>query len=401
MRTGMRGRLLAMTAVLLIGAEAVHATQHLVSAGENWQSIGPRLRPGDEIILMPGVHKPVTLTGARGEPDRPIIIRGLDPNNPPTIEAGRFGINLPDAMHVKIKDIVITGASVNGLAINTGIGGSPSEEIEPAPTSHITLENITINETGPAGSLPTRHAMHIRHASNVEIVGCRFRGWNGSAIEIIGGREVRIRDCTFEGTDDRTQESGVRIRGNSDRVKVEACRFENAGDQGVCIGGASDPEEFSPPLADDAEVGSLTEASWVIVRRCVFRGGLCAIAFVNADRSTVRNCTILRPKRAVVSIRHDQEDTRFRGSSRCAFGNNLITWEPGDLTELLHLGAGAELDSVSLEQNLWWSTDLSATLASLGAFPETMALPQVMNVNPLLDESLRPTAEAAAQFGAN
>ena len=384
-----------LLAALCLTAPAA-ATQHLVRAGSNWQQLQRRLKPGDEIILMPGRHRPATLDGLRGERDRPIVIRGLDPARPSVIHAARFGIRLIDPRHVQLRDLSVRGATIHGILIE----GRTNVDALPGP---IVLTRVTITDTGPIGSatVDSRHALSIRHMRGVSIRSCHIEGWSGSAIEVVGGREISIRDCTFVGHDDRHQVTGVRLRAGCRGVGIDRCRFTNVGDQGICVGGASQPDEFHPRLAEEDEPDSLFEASRVTITRSTFLGGLCAVAFVNCTKAIVRRCTIVRPRRAVVSIRRDQQDPRFAAPRRCAFGGNLVIWEPGDLTSLTHLGPGADISSVVLEENLWWTPGGPAAIKALGAFPGTFSTPQIVDVDPALDATLRPVTAAAGHFGAN
>lgn len=388
-----------LLAALCLTAPAA-ATQHLVRAGSNWQQLQVRLKPGDEVILMPGRHRPATLEGLHGERNRPIVIRGLDPARPPVILAARFGIRLIDPRHVQLRDLSIRGATIHGILIE---GSTDAEDGQAARSGPIGLTRVTITDTGPTRSFTadSRHALCIRGISGVSIKSCHIAGWSGSAIEIVGGKEISVRDCTFVGHDNRHQVTGVRLRAGCQGVRIDRCRFTNVGDQGICVGGASRPYEFNPPLAEDGEPDSLFEASRVNITRSVFQGGLCAVAFVNCTRAIVRRCTIVRPRRAVVSIRRDQADPRFAAPGRCAFGGNLVIWERGDLTSLTHLGPGADISSVVLEENLWWTPDGPAAIKALGTFPGTFSTPQIVDVDPALDASLRPVTAAASQFGAD
>jgi hypothetical protein len=400
----MRITCLAATLVVLATTSLAHATQHLVRAGENWQHVEKKAKPGDEILLMPGRHDPVTLTGLHGTAERPIIIRGIDPKSPSVIAATRYGLRLIDSRHVEVSNIAIDGATINGIAIESAVDGLETSPDAFEPVGPLLLERITIVNTGPTGRLGTaaqRHAIHLRHVSRVRILDCRVDGWVGSGLEIVGGREITVVNSNFFGQKDRRQLSGIRVRAGAQRVRIRNCHFRNAGDQGVAIGAGSSLEDFLPRIADDAPPGSLYEALRVHVTGSIFEGGLCAIAFVNCDRAIVRNCTIVRPQRTIVSIRNDQTDPRFAGAAHCAFGSNIITWEPGDITSLAHIGRGAELASASLEQNLWWTPAPAADLEQLGPFPGTAAFPQITDVDPELDENLVPESAAASAFGAN
>jgi hypothetical protein len=395
-------RILTAATLALLFTAAAGATQHLVRPGENWQSLDARLKPGDEIILMPGLHRPATLGAAQGTAGQPIVIRGLDPNHPSTIQAEGYGIRLLRPGHVRIADLIITGATIHGIFLEgdaEGADGADEEDAEPRqPPGHATLTSITVRDTGPKG---LRHAIHIRQMDSVRIENCRVEGWAGSAVEIVACNDVTIEDCRFAGKEEYSQTTGVRIRAGSDRVNINRSRFIDAGDQGVCLGGASDLEEFRPQPPADAKPASLYEASRVQVMRCTFQNGLCALAFIACERCTVRNCTILRPRQAVVSIRREQEDQRFGPTASCVFGSNLITWQAGDLTTLTHLAGGATTGGITLEDNLWWTAGFEEQKEQLGPFPGTEAFPQVTDVDPKLDDQLKPTAEEARLYGAD
>ncbi|MEY3022251.1 MAG: Chondroitinase, partial [Planctomycetota bacterium] len=46
-----------------------------VTAGDDWSTIAARAKPGDEIVLGEGIHRPVVLEGLAGTADAPIVIR--------------------------------------------------------------------------------------------------------------------------------------------------------------------------------------------------------------------------------------------------------------------------------------------------------------------------------------
>lgn len=388
--------LTALIAPLLL-ATAAGATQHLVSPGEDLELLDARLKPGDEIILMPGEHRPATFEAVQGTRQRPVTIRGLDPQHPSIIKAGTYGLRLRNPRHVRIADLTIVGATIHGIFLEGDAGAKT--EVEPAaPAGDVILSRITIIDTGPKG---LRHAIHARHLATVRIADCRIEGWAGSAIELVACEDVTIEDCHFAGKEGFIQITGVRARAGSDRVRIERCRFIDAGDQGVCLGGKSDPAEFRPPLPEETEPASIYEAARAQITGCTFRNGRCALALVHSERCTMRNCTIVRPRQAVVSIRREQEDPRFAPTANCVFGSNLITWAEGDLAVLTHLAGGATIEGITLEDNLWWTPGFDEVKEKLGPFPGIEAFPQVTDVDPKLDEQLKPTADEARQFGAN
>ena len=143
-------RRLLLMLVLAVGGLAVpaHARQYLVGPGDNWKHIAPSLRPGDEIILMPGRHKSCVLQGIQGTGKRPIVIRGLTPDKPSLIVAKAEGLRLVGVKHVIIKDVVISGARINGISVLPSL--EPGATRDGPWKSHLTLQNVTIERTGPA-----------------------------------------------------------------------------------------------------------------------------------------------------------------------------------------------------------------------------------------------------------
>jgi len=384
-----------VVAALMLGlAPAVAATQHLIGDGEDWEDISGTLKPGDEVILMPGRHLPATLDAPHGTAARPIVIRGLDPKRPPIIVADRYGIRLRDPRHVRIENVIISGATIHGILLD---GVSPDPATSDPGSGPVSLTSVLIEDTGPKGK---RHAINARRITKLRVEACRIAGWAGSGLEIVACEDVEIRGCRFVGKDEFEQVSGIRVRGGTDRVKIDRCRFTSPGKEAVCIGGNSKLDEFRVPIAEDAEPVSQHEASRVWISRCVTEGGACAFSFVHCVRSSVRQCTISRPHQAIVSLRHEQTDPRIGASEGCSFGSNLITWDADELTTLTHVGTGADAAMLTLADNLWWTTEMETMLPHLGAFPGVEQFPQVTGIDPQLDERLRPTVMAAEMFGA-
>ena len=52
------------------------------------------------------------------------------------------------------------------------------------------------------------------------------------------------------------------------------------------------------------------------------------------------------------------------------------------------------------EESLWWSTEPAAQRARLGTLPGARQTAQITDLDPKLDDELRPTEPKAAYFGA-
>lgn len=361
--------------------------QHLIRPGDDWQSLESRLRPGDEIILMPGNHRAASFDRIAGSPKRPIVIRGADPANPATIEAGREGLRIKSPAHVVIRNLIVSGATVSGINL---------EAPEDGAAGHVRIENVRISKTGPRG---LRHALSLRNLTNVQVKDCLIEGWGGSAVEIITCTEVVIEGCTFKGLDDHAQQVGVRVRALSSAVEINDCRFDQAGTIAVAMGAASHARDLPSAKIEAAKDGSLAEATNVRVQRCSIIGSQCGVAFVNAQDCAVRNTAFVRQKRCVLALGAEHTDARFTPGGRNAFARNVVVWEPGDLQRLAEVGPLVDPSKFILDANLWWSTQSGEERVKLGPLPGKEILPQVYDVDPSLDDFQRVTAAAADGFG--
>jgi len=371
---------------------AASATQHLVGPGDDWSNLAPRLRPGDEVVLMPGHHKPAFFENLRGEPDKPIIIRGVGPEHPGVIVARDHGIKLTRPRFVILQDLEIIGARDNGINIDDG-GVEESGDSNPWE-SVIRLRRINVRRTGPAGN---HDGIKLSGLRSVTIEDCRVEGWGGSAIDLVGCHEIHIERCTFKGLLDFTQASGVQIKGGSTNVWISDCRFVEAGKRPVNVGGKTGLEFFRPAVPADATPGSRFEADRVNIERCLFLGGDCAVAFVGSAQVVVRRCTIVKPALWVFRILRENLDPRFGPTQRATIGGNLIVWDAGELQKLINVGPGVDAESFRFEENLWHAEGGDAS--GVDALPGTISFSQVVDVDPQLDAEHRPRNPAADRFG--
>lgn len=394
---GLHLRLALAWATLLIAAGPVEATQHLIRPGDSWTDLAPRLRPGDEIILMPGQHRPAVLDDLHGTAAQPITIRGLDPDYPSVIEAEREGIRLRRPRHVIIRNLRITGASINGITLNDEVDGrTPEHEESMVPFGHVVIDSVTIERTGPSGR---RHAISAAGLEQITIRDCRFMGWGGAAIELVAIHNATVRDCELRGRTGFSQLAGIQVRAGSDHIVIERCHLIDAGAVAIVIGGASDVGEFRLSREEDMTPGSVFEARRVQVRQCLIHGGDTPVAFIKCIDSRFASNTIVRPRRWAYLVHDEPREPMFGSMRRCAFGSNLIVWEPGDLEAFSFAAEGVSTDGLALEQNLWWSPTLQERQASLGPLHGEGRWPQIMDVNPKLDAAFEPTAPEAVVYG--
>lgn len=386
-----------LCAALALALCGTAQAQHVVEPGRDWSHAAGRAGPGDVIVLAPGVHRPAIIDGLEGTPDRPIVIRGAGPDAPARIDAARsnFGLMLRRPRHVVIQDIVITNAAGNGVNADDGAGHDAPGDPWPAD---LTLRRVAVERTGPRGNTDGIKLSGLRA---VRVEDCRVEGWGGSAIDMVGCHEVSITGCTFRGLPDHDQSSGVQAKGGSRDVRVVECRFENAGQRAVNIGGSTGLPYFRPAVPADAAPGTLFEAEDVIVERCVFVGGDCAVAFVNSRRGVVRRCTISGTNRWVFRLLRENNDPRFGPSEGGVVEGCLVIWPGPPPRSFVNVGPGTSPDTFRFGTNLWWWAGAEGRDADrlLNSLPGERVHDQQV-FDPHTDDQPLPAHPDAKNFGA-
>lgn len=408
-------RAACLCAALWLFAAPAHAAQYLINPGDDWAAKAVKCRPGDEIVLMPGRHRPASIDRLVGTAEAPIVIRGASTTKPSIIAAQLDGIRIKEASHIVIKDLQIIGGSASGIWIAAAQDEQPADAAaapQPAMSEPLTavqprgnrardilISNVSISKVGPRGQ---RHGVYLCGFADARLNNLRIEGWGGSAIELIACEDVVINRPALRGVKDHSQFCGIRARAGCDRVTISEGVFENAGEIAICIGGKSDPEEFIPPIPADAPNASVTEAARVSIEQTRIIGSPCPIAFIHATDSLVRSSTIVRPTRNVFALLNQSPDVRMAVSTRNIFGNNLVMWEPGDVKRLVEVDEGVSPAALVLEPNVWWSGETEEQRRKLGPMPGSAAQQQeqIVNVNPRPDDKLRPTEESVQTFGA-
>jgi hypothetical protein len=387
----MRRPLPLAAALLALSALSVpaRAEEHRVAPGEDWAGVLARAAPGDEIVLLPGVHRPASAAGVAGSPGAPIVIRSESPDAPATIGAGKFGLHLQRPAWVVIEDVTVEGAAQNGINIDdqdgSGTIGEPWE-------AHLVLRRVTVRRTGPVGNFDGIKLSGLR---GVRLEACVVEGWGGSAVDMVGCHGVVIEGCRFRGLDGYSQSSGAQIKGGSRAVEVRGCRFEDAGMRAVNLGGSTGLEFFRPPVPPDAAPGSWWEAENVLVLGCEFVSGECAVAIVGARGASIANCTIVRPRRWPFRLLQETRDPRFGAAQGALVKSCLIVAE--SLATPVNIGEQTDPASFKWGLNLWWAEGPTGERLTPALPGEVHAEQLVMD--PELNEQLRPTHPDCLEYG--
>lgn len=342
-------------------------------------------KPGLTILLEPGEYRGgVHLVDLHGVADSPITIRAADKANPPVFVGGGSSVQISEATHLVVSDIVVKGASGNGVNIDDG--GTYD-----TPSHHIILRNIRVSDL-PTGN---HDGIKLSGIDDFEVINCEVSKWGGSAIDMVGCHRGKVRGGRFL----NGGSSGVQMKGGTSQMQVEKCWFENYGDRGVNIGGSTGRQFFRPVL-ESAKEGARYEAKEIRVEGCTFVGGVAPVAFVGVDGAVVRFNTIYHPIRWAIRILQETTEADFVPCRNGVFESNLVVfrsdaWFSGGV----NIGAKTAPQTFQFKRNFWFCSDRPER--SQPSLP-TAESDGVVGKNPLLNETLGVKQDSpASKVGAH
>lgn len=296
-----------------------------------------KLRPGGEIVIASGEYGGgFSLANHEASAAEPTVIRGEDPKRPPVFTGGSSGWHLSDCSFVTLRSIAVRGQSGNGVNVDdAGTFDTPSRGI--------VVEDVAVREVGPRGNCDALKMSGVREFA---VRGCRFEGWGGSAIDMVGCAQGVVEDCVFRGREGYSQASGVQMKGGTRDVVVRRSLFEDAGERPVNLGGSTGLEYFREKAAFEAER--------ITVAGNRFLGGTCAVAFVSSDGGRVLRNTIVRPRRWVLRILQEQRAEGFRPCRGGVFEENVVVWDAGLVTHV-NVGDATEPRTFAFRGNAWFA----------------------------------------------
>ncbi|MBA3312814.1 MAG: right-handed parallel beta-helix repeat-containing protein, partial [Planctomycetaceae bacterium] len=231
---------------------------------------------GTTILIAPGSYSGgISARGLRGEEGRPIVLRAADPEHPPVFEGGGSGIHLADVSDLELHDLIVTGASGNGINIDDGSSAD-------TPSRRIVLRGVVVRDVGPEGN---RDGIKLSGVEDFRVEGCTIERWGarGSGLDMVGCHRGVVADCVVRHTEGKG-DNGVQTKGGSRDIVIRRCRFECAGQRGANVGGSTGLAYFRPRPEG-------YEATDITVEDCTFIGSLTPVAFVGVDGATVRHNT--------------------------------------------------------------------------------------------------------------
>ena len=360
MRTGLA---VAAAAALLLPAGRADAGEKTVSSIDELRRTAEGAKPGDRIRIAPGEYAGgLHLAGLRGAEGKPVVLEALDRKRPPTFRGGGSAIQLTDPVHVEVRDLVVEGATGNG--VNVDDGGTPD-----TPASDVVLADLVVRDVGPRGNCD---GIKLSGLLRFRVERCVVERWGtgGSAVDMVGCRDGTIEGCTFRHDEAAAAggASGVQAKGGSRDVAIRGNRFEHAGSRAINAGGSTGLQYFRPPLETWTE--PRYEAKAIRVEGNVIVGSDAAVAFVGVDAPVFRFNTIVRPRRWAMRI---LQETREPGFVPCRAGvvsDNLFVFREGAWSEGgCNVGPGTEPASFRFERNAWFCEDAPARTRALVRLP--------------------------------
>ncbi|MHC4309661.1 MAG: right-handed parallel beta-helix repeat-containing protein [Planctomycetota bacterium] len=293
------------------------------------------------ILLAPGKYRGgIYINNISGRSGTPLTIRGTDPKNRPIFSGGGGqAIHMADCSYVTLAHIKVQGYSSNGINIDDG--GSFE-----TPSHHIVVENVTILNTGPTGN---HDALKMSGVDEFVVKNCRFEGWGGSGIDMVGCHSGKVTDCAFVGKKGYSQSNGVQLKGGTAKVVVEKCLFKNAGYRSINLGGSTGLQYFRPKVGD-------YEATDITIAGNRFIGSMAPIAWVTAKGGHVHHNTIILPEKWILRILQETKDTKFKPCHDGVFENNLVIYD-SRINVFVNVGARTAAKTFTFRNNAWHQVD--------------------------------------------
>lgn len=328
----------AMTCILLSGARAAEIR---VADSAQLRTALAQSSPGTTILLASGLYSGgVYLSGIAGTEEAPVVIQGADPNAPPVFRGdGGQAFHLADCSHIILRHIRVEGFAGNGINIDDG--GSFE-----TPSHHVTLDDVTILETGPKGN---HDALKMSGVDHFRVRDSHFEAWGGSAIDMVGCHHGVVEDCTFVGRAGFSQDNAVQLKGGTADVLVQCCLFRNAGQRCINLGGSTGLQFFRPGVQG-------YEARDITIAGNRFEGSVSPVAWVTADGGHVHHNTIMLPEKWVLRILQETEDPQFAACHGGVFEDNLVFYD-SRVQVFVNVGPRTAPETFAFRRNVWCDVD--------------------------------------------
>jgi hypothetical protein len=269
-----------------------------------------------------------------------ITIEAQDPKNPPHFKGGVNGMQFSRCNNLTLRNLKVSGQMGNGINLDDG-------GIFDQPTTGVLLEKIEISDIGPIGNFD---GIKCSGLDQLTIRDCLVTGWGGQGIDMVGCHNSVISGCRLVGKPGFSATAGVQTKGGCITITIEKCRFVNAGERPLNIGGSTDLKLFRPS-------GAMYEAKDIVVRDNVIEGGLCAAAFVGVDGGEFTGNTILYPKKWIFRILQETKKIGYATCGNVLLTDNKIVFLREQVQNEINVGEKTNAESFRFVRNQWFAED--------------------------------------------
>jgi len=335
-------KLSAAVALVGMAVAAAAAEEVTLNSLPALRSAIARAKPGTTILIASGNYSGgMDFRDVSGSAEARITIRGADPDNPPVFRGGSQAMHLADCNYITLADFIIDGCTMNGL--NCDDGGSIA-----TPMHHLIVENLTIKRIGPRGN---HDGLKLSGVDQFIIRHCRFIGWGGSGIDMVGCHQGVVEDCYFHGEEGFDNSEAIQMKGGCADNLVQCCFFDRAGGRGLNLGGSTGLPFFRPRVGD-------YEATRLLVAGNRFYGGQAPVAWPTASHNRVVQNTIVLPGKWIGRILQETRDPRFKPSHDGVFAKNVVLFDRRvGQPEFVNVGSGTAPETWRFVGNAWFDTE--------------------------------------------
>lgn len=321
---------------LLLLSSLASAADIAVSTPAELRAALPRLTDGDRLLIGPGEYPGGHYLAGIAK----LTISAQDPKNPPVFVGGGNAWHFSRCPGLTVSHLSTRGQTNNGF--NLDDGGDRENPVE-----GITLANLVILDIGPRGN---HDAIKCSGLVGLTIRNCIIAGWGGQGIDLVGCHRSLVTGCRFDGKEGFSASAGIQMKGGTSEVIVEKCRFKNAGERPLNLGGSTGLEFFRP-------AGVRYEAAKLIVRDNVIEGSLCAAAFVGVDGAEFTSNTILFPERWIFRILQETTEPGFVPCRNVRVAGNRIVFRREQIRSDVNVGGNTAPETFIFEENFWFAED--------------------------------------------
>jgi hypothetical protein len=305
--------------------------------------------PGTDVVLRAGDYPRTYINGLEGTAAQPIRIRGEQG----AVLRGRTGLQISNGRYVVLQDLVVDGATENG--INLDDGGDYT-----TPAADIVIRNVVVRNVGTGGN---QDCIKMSGVDRFYIDGVSTSQCSGRGIDMVGCHDGIITRSNFVDT-----LSGIQAKGGSADILIVANRFTRVSERGVNAGGQTNLAVFRP-------LDAPFEGARIHVHANLFEDGGGAagapIAFVGCDGCTFIHNTVLRQRDWIVRILQESVDPdRFVPSRNGIVANNIFVFNINDLrSSYINIGGNTAPETFRFTHNLWHALDTNFTGPNLRSVP--------------------------------